>query len=141
MARIEIEMINNFVFETELEVRMTEINLGNHVGHDSFVSLMNEARIRFLDYLGFKTVIGDGKGLIIADLAVSYKAQAFYKDRLKFEIGAGDFNKYGCDIFYRITNKGTGELVVHAKTGVVFFDYLKNQVADIPEAFASKFDR
>ncbi len=32
MARIEIEMINNFVFETELEVRMTEINLANHVG-------------------------------------------------------------------------------------------------------------
>jgi len=102
MARIEIEMIDNFVFVTELKVRMTDINLANHLGHDAFVSLMNEVRVQFLDYLGFPIPGVEEKGLIIADLAVSYKSQSFYKDRLKFEIGAGDFNKYGCDIFYRV---------------------------------------
>ena len=44
----------------------------------------------------------------------------------EFEIEAGDFNKYGCDIFYRVTNTKTDDLVVLAKTGVVFFDYSKN---------------
>ena len=81
----------------------------------------------------------DETGLIIADLAVSYKSQAFYKDRLKFEIGAGEFNKYGCDIFYRVTNIKSGDLVVLAKTGVVFFDYSKNKVTHIPAAFISHF--
>jgi len=135
MAHIEIEMIDSFVFVTELEVRMIDINPANHVGYDAFVSLINEARVQFLEYLGFP-VAG---GLIIADLAVSYKSQSFYKDRLKFEIGAGDFNKYGCDIFYRVTNIKTDDLVVLAKTGVVFFDYSKNKVTNIPEAFVSHF--
>jgi len=138
MARIEIEMTDHFVFVTELEVRMTDINQANHVGHDAFVSLINEARVRFLESLDFPMAGVEEKGVIIADLAVSYKSQSFYKDRLKFEIGAGDFNKYGCDIFYRVTNLKTGDLVVLAKTGVVFFDYSKKKVAKIPEGFASQ---
>ena len=139
MARVEIEMIDNFVFVTELEVRMTDINPANHVGHDAFISLINEARVRFLEHLNFPVPGVGKKGLIIADLAVSYKAQSFYKDRLKFEIGAGDFNKYGCDFFYRVTNMKTGDLVLLAKTGIVFYDYSKNRVTDIPEAFVSHF--
>ncbi len=139
MARIEIEMTDNFVFVTELEVRMTDINPGNHVGHDAFVSLINEARVRFLEFLDFPVKGAGKKGLIIADLAVSYKAQSFYKDRLKFKIGAGDFNKHGCDIFYRVTNMKTGALVLLAKTGIVFFDYSKNRVTNIPEEFVSLF--
>jgi len=139
MARIEIEMTGNFIFETELKVRMADINTANHLGHDAFVSLMNEARVQFLEHLGFSRP-GVGKtGLIIADLSVSYKSQAFYKDRLKFEIGAGEFNKYGCDIFYRVTNMKTGELVGLAKTGVVFFDYSTNKVTHIPETFVTHF--
>ncbi len=140
MARIEIKMTDNFVFVTELEVRMTDINPANHVGHDAFVSLINEARVRFLEYLGFPGPGVGKKGLIIADLAVSYKEQSFYKNRLKFEIGAGDFNKYGCDLFYRVTNMKTGGLVLLAKTGIVFFDYSKNRVTNIPEAFVSHFN-
>ncbi len=139
MARIEIEMIDNFVFETELEVRMTDISPANHVGHDAFVSLISEARVRFLDYLGLPILRVGKKGLIIADLAISYKSQSFYKDRLKFEIGAGEFNKYGCDIFYKVTNIKKCKLVVLAKTGVVFFDYSKNEVAHLPKAFVSHF--
>jgi acyl-CoA thioesterase FadM len=139
MARIEIEMKDDFVFVTELKVRMADINSANHLGYDAFVSLMNEARVQFLDYLGFPIPGVEEKGLIIADLAVSYKSQSFYKDRLKFEIGAGDFNKYGCDIFYRVTNIKTDDLVAFAKTGVVFFDYSKNKVTNIPETFVSHF--
>ncbi len=135
MACIEIEMTDNFIFATELEVRMLDINQANHVGHDTFVSLINEARVQFLDSLDFPETGIEKQSLIIADLAVSYKSQSYYKDRLKIEIGAGDFNKYGCDIFYRVTNIKTGDLVVLAKTGVVFFDYAKNRVAEIPEEF------
>ena len=139
MARIEIEMIEKFVFSTELDVRMSDINPANHVGHDAFVSLIHEARVRFLEHLGFPIIETDKKGFIIADLAVSYKSQSFYKDRLRFEIGAGDFNKYGCDICYRVTNVKTDNLVLLAKTGVVFFDYGKNKVANIPKNFVSHF--
>lgn len=139
MARIEIEMIEKFVFETEIAVRITDLNYGNHVGNDAFISLMHEARVQFLYHFGFSEKDIDGKGLTLADLAVSYKSQSFYGDTLKFEIGVGDFNKYGCDIFYRATNAQTGNLVLLAKTGIVFLDRSRKKVTNIPEAFLSQF--
>jgi acyl-CoA thioesterase FadM len=141
MARIEIKMINGFVFETELTIRTTDLNFASHVGNDAFVSLMQEARTRFFTELGYSDLAIEGKGTIMTDLAVVYKSQAYYGDRLKFELGAGDFNKYGCDIFYRATNVKNKKPVLEAKTGLIFFDYAKNKVATIPEGFMFHFTR
>ena len=87
MARIEIKMPDSFVFETELTIRITEINYGNHVGNDTFVSLLHEARLRFFIHLGYSELDVEGKGIIMSDLAVVYKSQSCYGDRLKFEVG------------------------------------------------------
>jgi len=141
MARIEIKMVDGFVFETELTIRTSDLNFANHVGNDTFVSLMQEARTRFFMALGYSDLDVEGKGTIISDLAVVYKSQSFYGERLKFELGAGDFNKYGCDIFYRVTNAENQKLVLEAKTGIIFFDYEKNNVTTIPAGFMSHFTR
>ncbi len=135
MARIKIDMTGQFTFETELSIRITDINYGNHVGHDSFISLLHEARLRFLRNIGFSEANIDGKALIISDLAVSYESQVFYGGKLKFEIGADEFNKYGCDIFYRVSNTKSGELVLLAKTGIVFFDYIREKITTMPDKF------
>ncbi|WP_367183863.1 thioesterase family protein [Neptuniibacter sp.] len=54
------------------------------------------------------------------------------------DIALDDFNKYGCDIYYLISNKKTAVEVAHAKTGIVFFDYEQRKVTSIPEAFTEK---
>lgn len=141
MARIEIKMVDVFLFETELTIRTTDINFANHVGNDTFISLMQEAKTRFFMDLGYSDLDVEGKGTIISDLAVVYKSQSYYGERLKFELGVGDFNKYGCDIFYRATNAENQKLVLEAKTGIIFFDYEKNKVTTIPEGFISHFTR
>lgn len=141
MARIEIKMVDVFLFETELTIRTTDINFANHVGNDTFVSLMQEARTRFFMDLGYSDLDVEGKGTIISDLAVVYKSQSYYGERLKFELGVDDFNKYGCDIFYRVTNAENQKLVLEAKTGIIFFDYEKNKVTTIPAGFMSHFTR
>jgi acyl-CoA thioesterase FadM len=51
-------------------------------------------------------------------------------------MSAGEFNKYGCDIFYRVTRVPDNTLVLEAKTGIVFFNYLENKVVRMPEKFA-----
>lgn len=140
MARIEIDMVDRFVFETELTIRTSDLNFGNHVGNDSFISLMQEVRTRFFKHLGYSDLDIEGKGTIISDLAVIYRSQAYYGEKLKFELGVGDFNKYGCDIFYRATNSETQKLVLEAKNGIVFFDYEKNKVSNVPKGFISRFN-
>jgi len=139
MARVKLEFPAHFQFSTEIAVRISDINYGGHLGHDSIISLIHEARLRFLKAYGFTEADIDGFGLIIVDLAILYKAEVFYGDILTIEVGAHDFNKYGCDFVYLITSKDTGKEVARAKTGVLIFDYERRKVAGVPERFKTAF--
>ena len=48
MARVKLDLPDDFTYSTQLDVRVTEINYGNHVGNDRMVSLLHEARLRYL---------------------------------------------------------------------------------------------
>jgi acyl-CoA thioesterase FadM len=84
---------------------------------------------------------GDGTGIIVTDLATTYKAEAHARDHLVFEVGVMDFNKYGGDIIFRITRPLDKVLVAMAKSGFVFFNYKRSQVVPMPDDFLAKFPR
>jgi YbgC/YbaW family acyl-CoA thioester hydrolase len=135
MPRIHIDLPKQFSFSCELPVRVSDLNYGGHVGNDSILTLMQEARVLYYRHLGFNSEISlQGTiGQIIADAAVVYKAESFLGDVLVIEIAATDFNKYGYDLVYRLTNKTSGKEVARAKTGIVCFDYEKRKMAGVPE--------
>jgi YbgC/YbaW family acyl-CoA thioester hydrolase len=135
MPRIHISLPTNFHFSCELPVRVSDLNYGGHVGNDSVLTIMQEARVLYYRHLGFESEISlEGTiGQVIADAAVVYKAESFLGDVLIIEIAATDFNKYGFDLVYRLTNKATGKDVAHGKTGIVCFDYTKRKLVPVPE--------
>ena len=56
MPRVHVELPEKFLFETELTVRASDLNYGNHVGHDTILSLMQEARVQFYRALGIASL-------------------------------------------------------------------------------------
>jgi acyl-CoA thioesterase FadM len=127
-----------YSFKTELTVRITDINYGGHLGNADVLILMHEARVQFLKSFGYSEINVEGYGTIMLDSVVVYKTQAFAGDILQIEVAAGDFNRIGCDIFYRITKKETGTEVAVAKTGLAVFDYANQKRVSPPEAFVKK---
>ena len=71
----------------------------------------------------------------MTDCAIVYKSESFYGDILEIKIGVKDFFKYGCDIYYQLTNAETAKDVAIVKTGIMFFDYEKRKRARVPEKF------
>jgi 4-hydroxybenzoyl-CoA thioesterase len=138
MARIIIELPEHFVFSTEIDVYIGHINYGNHLDNALLLGLVSEARVRFFKSLGYRELDVEGVGIIVADAAVQYKAEAFHGDKLKFEMTAADFNKYGCDLVWRASKAASGDEVARGKTGIVFFDYAARKMAPVPEAFKRK---
>jgi acyl-CoA thioester hydrolase len=140
MPRIQLELPEKFLFTTEISVRASDLNYGNHVGHDTVLTLMQEARIQFYRTLGFKNELNfEGSiGQVIADAAVQYKAESFLGDQLIIHIGVNDFKKYGFDMFYLMLNQATGKEVARGKTGIVCFDYDTRKVARLPEILKQK---
>jgi acyl-CoA thioesterase FadM len=142
MARLTLHFPEDqYCYSTQLTVRVTDINAGNHLGNDSMISMLSEARARFLYALGVEEAGHDGLGIIVTDLATTYKAEAHARDQLLFEVGVMDFNKYGGDIIFRVTRPHDQTLIAMAKYGFVFFDYKTSQVTPIPPAFLAKFPK
>ncbi len=139
MARIKLDLPEEYLFTTEIPIYISHINYGNHLGHDSVLSLAHEARVRFFQAYGYTEMDVEGYGLILADAAVVYKSEAFYGDTLVIQVALTDFSASGCDICYWIVNKDTGKEVARAKTGIVFYNYQTRRPVAMPKAFRQRF--
>ncbi len=135
MARIKLDVPPAFAFATELAVRISDVNYGNHLGNDAVLALLHEARLRFLHSRGLSEVEVGGCGLIMTDAVLVYKSQAAHGDVLLIQIAAQDLTALGCDIFYLVTNRATGAEVARAKTGLVCYDYARQKPVRAPEKF------
>ncbi|MBQ5948231.1 thioesterase family protein [Massilia sp. ST3] len=142
MARLQLNFPEDqFYYSTPLTVRVTDVNAANHLGNDSMISMISEARARFLFEFGVAETERDGTGIIVTDLATTYRAEAHARDELLFEVGVMDFNKYGGDIIFRVSRPRDRTLIAMAKSGFVFFNYKTSQVMAMPEEFRGKFER
>jgi acyl-CoA thioester hydrolase len=139
MARAKLELPSEFDYATDIQVCINNINYGGHLGNDSLLSLIHEARIRFLEKYGFTESNIGGVGIIMVDTVILYKSESFHGDVLTFEVAVSDVGKVGCDFYYVVANKDTGKEVAHAKTGVVFFDYDTRKVVNTPDEFRDLF--
>ncbi len=139
MARTKLDLPEDFPFHTEIPIRIGDLNYGAHLGHDAILPIAHEARVRFLDTMGYNE--GDIEGLtyIMADAVIVYKAQAFYGQTLVIEVGVRDFSRTGCDFIYRISDKDTGTEIARLKTGMVFYDYHQGKPVGVPEGFKGRF--
>ena len=139
MPRVKLDLPDDFPFSTEIPLRITDINYGGHLGNDALLSLLHEARVRFLRQYGFSETDIDGSAIIMADTAIIYKSEAFYGDIATIEVAVCDAHSHGCDFVYRLTNKESGKEIARAKTGIVFFDYGKRKTVHMPPKFRGLF--
>ncbi len=135
MARIKLEIPAATLATVEIPVRITDLNYGNHVGNDDFVSLIHEARVQWLRLQGSSELSVAGVSLIMSDLAVEFKQEAFYGDLIRISLHAGELSRAGFELYYRLTTERNGKelLLAQAKTGMVCFDYRQRRPLPLPE--------
>jgi acyl-CoA thioesterase FadM len=138
MARVKIELPEKFSFQTQIPIRITDLNYGNHVGNDTILSILHEARVQYLQKFGFAELDFAGTGLIMSDVAIEFKNEIFYGEKIIASVAAGEFSKAMFDVFYKLEKETPQQariLVAVAKTAMVCYDYyLKKIVAIPPEA-------
>jgi len=135
MERIKTNLPANFKFSTVLKIRITDLNYGGHVGNDSFLTLIHEARQQFLNSFGYSELKLENTSLIMLDAAVEFKRELNYGDEIKISVAAAGFDKYGFDIFYKIEiiDEQKPILAGKAKTGMLCYDYDSRKLMHVPE--------
>lgn len=135
MARIKLEFPEKVIAVFSIPVRITDINYGNHVGNDAFVSIIHEARMLWLSQYGYTELKIEGIGLIMSDLVLEFKNESFYGDMIEVRIGAAEISRVSFELYYQLHTIRDNEsiLLANAKSGMVCFDYDARKVVTIPE--------
>ncbi len=141
MERIKLTPPEEFKFSTKIKVRITDINYGNHVGNDTFLSYLHEARMQYLNHFNHTELDVNGCSLIMSDIAVQLKNELIYGDEFEAFVQATNFDKLGFDIFYKLINTKTQAVVAIAKTGMVCFDYNLKKKISLPDSFNENFNK
>jgi len=134
MARIKIDLPDNFIFSTKIPVRISDINYGGHVGNDTILSLIHETRAQYFKTLGYTELNFANAGIIMSDVAIEFKNELFYGEEVIASLAIGEITKVAFDIYYKLEKISGDKLlpVANAKTWIVCFDYTQKKVTNIP---------
>lgn len=137
MTRVRVEVPDQFLFNMERSVGISDVNYARHLDSVKMLQILHEARLQFLASLGFTEANIYGLGMVVTDTAIDYRSESFANDRLVIDVGVSNFNRYGLDIMLQVTNSALESVVCQAKIGVVFFDFDKHQITPMPESFTT----
>ncbi|HVK96316.1 MAG TPA: thioesterase family protein [Flavisolibacter sp.] len=133
MSRIKIKVPQHFSFSTIIPIRITDINYGGHVGNDSILTLIHEARMQFLKTMNYSEIDLEGVSLIMSDAGIEFKSELFYGDSIKVFVACDDFSGVAFNFYYKVVHAETEKVIAMVKTGMVCFDYNKRKIVPVPE--------
>jgi len=122
-------------------VRVTDINHAGHLGNEALLGLVHEARTHFLKALNFDTIVGSQQpaGLIIADMAVNFKAEGFAHEEVSVDSQIDEPGQKSFRLFHRI--RRGGQVIALVETGMVAYSYSARQVTNLPCGFLSALQK
>ena len=135
MPRVRLSEQEVYEFQASLQIRPQDINYGGHLGNDNLISLVGAARAYLFHSMGFSELdLGDPHiGIIITDMIVNYKAEAFLFDELLIDTHIDEVAQKGFRMFHRV--RRDTKLIALVETGFVTYNYATKKTAPVPSSF------
>ena len=106
-----------------LKVRYYETDMMGVVHHANYIHWMEEARIDFMDQIGFPYERMEAEGVIspVAEISVKYLKPCSFGDEIEVAVGVDSFGAAKLALVYEMRN-GRGEAVCTARSEHAFLD-------------------
>ena len=138
MPRIQLAPAPRYAFVTEIQIYISHVNQGGHLDNAQLLTLVSEARVRFFKSLGYVESAVEGVLTVVGDIVAQYQSEGFHGETMRVEMLPADFNKYGFDLQFRMSDKASGREVALGKIGIVFITREHRKVALVPAAFRER---
>ncbi len=135
MPQVKLSEQEVYEFRSSIQVRPQDINYGGHMGNDNLISLVGAARAYLFRSMGLSELdLGDRQtGIIITDMVVNYKAEAFMFDELLIDTHIDEVVQKGFRMFHRV--RKDMKLIALVETGFVTYNYAAKKTAPVPPSF------
>jgi acyl-CoA thioesterase FadM len=135
MPGIKLSEREVYEFQSSIQVRPQDINFSGHMGNDNLISLVGAARAYLFRSMGLSELdLGDRQtGIIITDMVVNYKAEAFMFDELLVDTHIGEVAQKGFRMFHRV--RRNMKLIALVETGFLTYNYAAKRIIPVPVPF------
>jgi acyl-CoA thioester hydrolase len=124
---------------SEYKVGIGDINYGGHMGNDKALQVFHDARINFLEQLGYSELnMGDNIVVIVVEANVKYKKEVFLHDILETVVWVSKIDGLKWTISYDTKRKNDNKIVLTGSTVMFCYDYHRKKIDKIPEDFLAK---
>ena len=135
-------MTDSFRHHTRLEVRFRDIDAFGHVNNASFVTYLEQARVRFLiDVLRVDVV--QSLPVILAALKVDFRSPIHFGDEVGIGTRVDWIGNSSLSMSHLMTARGEDEdserVVAEAGTVLVAYDYETEQPIRVPDDWRTAF--
>ena len=141
MPRIQLSPAASYPFATEMQIYISHVNQGGHLDNAQLLTLASEARLRFFKALGYFESGVEGALIVVGDIVAQYKSEGFHGETMRIEMNPADFNKYGFDLQFRMSEASTAREVALGKIGIVFITREARKVTPVPPAFLARVEQ
>jgi acyl-CoA thioesterase FadM len=133
MKRLKVQEPDKYIFSTDLRIRISDLNYGNHLSNDAFLRFAHEARMQFFESIDYTELDIEGVGTIMADCEIQFLGQGYFGDEVRIDIGIADYSRAAFNLVYRFTNLSDSKTMALIRTSILGFDYKNNKVVAFPE--------
>ncbi|HKJ65968.1 MAG TPA: thioesterase family protein [Desulfopila sp.] len=129
-------------YSSAYTVTIGDINYGGHLGNDRALVIFQDARLYFLQKLGFSEMdIGAQCGMIMVESGVRYLREVFLHDVLETSVGLGQIKAKKFILEYSVVRPADDQTVLRGFTSFLAFDYRLRKVVALPELFRNRLDQ
>lgn len=124
------------IFAAPYTVTIGDINYGRHLGNDRPFLIFQDARIRFLNNLGFSEAdIGERKSIVVVEAGCRYPRQVLLHEELEVQVAVDELEGKKCRLDYTVVRNNDGQKVLTGFTVMLAYDYDSGKVVKLPEPF------
>ena len=132
MQKSEIPPRENFKHITQVEVRFADMDSFGHVNNASFLTFIEQARIKYFDDISGLYYHPSEQGIILAHAALDFIRPLHFKEKLMVLTLCTHIGSKSISIAHRVI-AGEMEEVATAETVVVAFNYSVMKSILVPE--------
>ncbi|APJ03882.1 acyl-CoA thioesterase [Silvanigrella aquatica] len=129
--------------EKYYQMRIGDLNYGNHVGHDRLVTLVHDARCSLFEKYGLNELsIGQEEcSLIVNEIHFYYKSELHFLDNIKITSCFFDLNLCSVKINSVVYNTDKNIISAIGNVKLVGFHFKKNKILKLPEEFKNLVEK
>lgn len=129
MQKSTLPSIENFKHSTQVEVRFADMDSFGHVNNASFLTFIEQARIKYFDDISGWHYDPSKEGVILAHASLDFIRPLHFKETLSVLTMCTHIGTKSISIVHRVI-AGENDEVATAESVVVAFDY--NSMKSIP---------